>query len=118
MATPDELRAAIAAARTDYVVALESARGRWDQPSGDPGRTNREVAEHASKGEIFLASEVCKACGYPGLDSIEPSYPTVADALAGFEEAAKKSEGRLKYGSDKDIEMRPERFGTAADVMA
>jgi hypothetical protein len=117
MATPDELRAAIAAARIDFVAALESAGDRWDRPSGDPGRTNRQVAEHAAQGEIYLASEVCSACGYPGLDRWEASYPTVADAVAGFGEAAKKSDGRLKYVSDNDLTMVHQHWGTVAGIM-
>lgn len=116
MATPDELRAAIAAAREDLKSAIAGAGDTWEKKpaagEGEDAWSPRQVAEHVIAADVFFASHVCKCCGYPGLDLSELSFATPADALAGLDEAAAKSDGRLKYVSDKDLEAKSERFNT------
>lgn len=112
MATPDELRAAIAESRTVFRAALESAGPAWEkQPAGEgeDAWSPRQVAEHAVPAEVQLASMVCVACGYPGLDKPEGSYPTPAAAIEALEQAAAQSDGRLKYVTDTDI-VKPDNF--------
>jgi hypothetical protein len=116
MPSPDELRAALAAAREDFKSAVAEATARWDQAIGDEW-SPRKAAEHVAGAEIYFATEVCKACGYPGLDTMSPSFATANDGLIGFAEATAKSDGRLKYVSEKDLLMPHERMGSVADVM-
>lgn len=116
MERPDELRAALAAARDDFGSALTGAMARWEQAPAH-GWSPRQVAEHVAAAEIYFATEVCKACGYPGLDLISPSFANANDGLNGFDEAVAKSDGRLKYVSEKDLLMPHEGMGSVADVM-
>ena len=119
MATPDELRDEITKAQDEFRSALDSAAEKWDQKSGgsEPDWSPRQVAEHAVENELWYASEVCKACGYPGLDMTEFTFATLDDAKAGFDEAAAKSRGRLQYISDADLEMKHWRMGSVAGTM-
>ena len=112
MATPDELRAAIAESRKVFRAAVEGAGPAWEKKPGGEGEdawSPRQVAEHAIPTEVQLASMVCVACGYPGLDKPEGSYASPAEALEAFEAAAAKSDGRLKYVTDTDI-VKPDNF--------
>ena len=86
MAAPDELRAAIAEGRAAFRSALESANDSWEKtPAGGEGEdawSPRQVAEHLIPTESYFTTQICKACGYPGLDRVEASYATAAEALA------------------------------------
>jgi hypothetical protein len=84
---------------------------------GEDAWSPRQVAEHAIPSEIWWASEVCIACGYPGLEPIEGNYPTAEAALEAFEAASAKADGRLKYVSDTDLEKVHERMGPVSRVM-
>jgi hypothetical protein len=76
------------------------------------------VAEHAIGADLYFASEVCGACGYPGLELSRLSLATPAEAITAFAEAAAKSDGRLKYVSENDLTMQHKSMGSVADVMA
>ncbi len=117
MPTPDELRARIAAGRASLRSAIAAVAGRWDAaPAGE--WSPRQIAEHAIPMEVAFASDVCAACGYPGLPPWEASYPSAADALANLDEAGAKADGRLKYVSDNDLTMKQADYGDVAGLMA
>lgn len=117
MSDPDELRSNIVRSREALRTAIAAARNCWEQVPGEEW-TPRLVAEHAIKSEVFFASEVCLACGYPGLDAWDANHPSADSALAGLEAAGAKADGRLKYVTDKDLVISHPRFGLVADVMA
>ena len=121
MPTPDELRAEIAKARSAFRSALEGASANWERqpPTGDGEEawSPRQVAEHTIGAEPWFTTQVCVSCSYPGLDPIEPSYATAADALKAFDEVSKNCDGRLKYVTDTDLTMKHERMETVAGVM-
>lgn len=123
MPTPDELRFDIASARNEFQSALESAGPVWekkpdDGSEGEDSWSPRQVAEHAIGADLYFASEVCSACGYPGLELSRLTLPTSEDALAAFLEASQRSDGRLKYVSENDLTMQHEKMGSVADIMA
>ena len=111
--TPDEVRAELAAARKEFAEALSGAGEYWERKpasgEGEEAWSPRQVAEHLMPSDVAYASAVCVACGYPGLDRLEASYASAADAAAGMEQAAALADGRLKYVSEKDLEMKNQR---------
>jgi hypothetical protein len=121
MPTPDELRADLAAARADFAEALRAAAASWErQPAvgeGEDAWSPRRAAEHCIAADVAYASAVCIACGYPGLERWQASYPTAADAEAGLREAAALADGRLKYVTEKDLLMKNERGYSVADMI-
>ena len=121
MTTPDELRTAIAEGRAAFRAALEAATVRWEVApatgEGEGAWTPRQVAEHAIPYEQWYASEVCAACGYPGIDVDRPPMPTASEALAAFDAAAAKADGRLQYVTEKDLAIPHERMGSVAGIM-
>lgn len=119
MATPDELRTTITASRDELRQAIHAASARWNQPLPDDEWTPRQAAEHAIGSEVRFASEVCIACGYPGLDPWEANYVSANEALAGLEQAGAKADGRLKYVTDGDLlHVHEEWKASVADIMA
>lgn len=95
MASLDELRAAIAQARTELVRAAGGAGGpTWEQArapesSGEEGWAPREAAEHAIGADVGFARAVAEAVGFesPARPSIEL---VTADAAAGASADAAK----------------------------
>lgn len=121
MATPDELRAALADGRQALKDAITAAAAGWDKAPGGEGEaswTARQTAEHAIPTEGFFTNAVCTACGYPGVDEVKGEYPAAADALKHLDEVIEMCNKKLKYVSETDLEKKHERFGTAADLMA
>ena len=117
MPSPDDLRAHIADGRSALRSAIETAGDRWDQAIPGDEWSPRKTAEHAIGAEVYFASEVCSACGYPGLDPWTGSYATAAEALAGLDQAAAAADGRLKYVSDTDLVKTHPGMGTVTDIM-
>lgn len=122
MATPDELRAAIAAGRVVFRSALESAGTKWEKkpttvPEGEEPWTPREVVEHVAYAEIRIAAGICVMAGYPGKEAEKPSYPALADAIKGVDEAAAWSDGRLKYVTAEDLVKGNDRGMTVQGMM-
>jgi len=122
MPTPDELRTDIASARQDFHSALEGAGAAWETKpgaaEGEDAWSPRQVAEHAIGADLYFASEVCGACGYPGLELSRLSLPTAAEAVTAFTDASAKSDGRLKYVSENDLTAQHKSMGSVADLMA
>ena len=121
MATPDELRAELAAARAEFAAALKDATDGWERTpesgDGEAAWSARQAAEHTIGADVLYASAVCVACGYPGLDRIQPSYTTAAEAEAGLREASALADGRLKYVTAKDLEATNQRGNTVEDMI-
>jgi hypothetical protein len=117
MPSPDELRAHIAEGRTALRSAIQTSGDRWEQTIPGDDWSPRKAAEHAIGAEVYFASEVCSACGYPGLDPWTGSYATPADAIAGLDQAAAAADGRLKYVSDTDLVKSHPQMGTVTDIM-
>lgn len=108
MATPDELRASIAEAHAAFRAALEGAAGCWETApesgDGEAAWSPRQVAEHAIPTEVFFASAVCDACGYPGVKwEGSRSYASAAEAVEAFDAAIGIANGRLKYVTETDL---------------
>lgn len=122
MATPDELRADLAAAREEFRSAVTAAAGAWDaKPAAGEGEdawSARQAAEHAIAAEAFFTTAICEACGYPGVERVTPSYPAAADALEGHTTVVEMCDKKLRYVTEKDLEMKHERWGTVADLLA
>lgn len=117
MPTPDELRAAIEEGRDDLRAALRDASpDTWETKpqagDGESAWSPREAAEHVIGAELFFATEVCKACGYPGVEMKRFALATPAEALQAFDEAAATAHGRLKHVSEADLAHKNERFNT------
>ena len=121
MPTPDELRAEIAKARSAFRSALEGAGASWEQKpaagEGEESWSPREAAEHTIGAEPWFTTQVCKTCGYPGLDPVKPAYATAAEALTAFDEISANCDGLLKHVSKTDIAIKHERMETVAGVM-
>ncbi|MFN0147996.1 MAG: DinB family protein [Dehalococcoidia bacterium] len=121
MATPDELRTAIAAGREALRSAISAASAGWERVpagEGEAGWSARKTAEHAIPTEAFFTTAVCAACGYPGLEEVKGDYPTAADALTQLESVIESCNKLLKHVSVTDLEKKHEKFGTAAELMA
>ncbi len=122
MATPDELREQLAAARAEFRSALEQVGDAWEkQPAGggegEESWSPRQAAEHAIGTETFFATAVCKACGYPGVDKVDTNYPTAQDALKAFDEVVEMCNKKLKHISEGDLQQTHERFGKVEDLL-
>lgn len=122
MATPDGLRADLAAAKQEFEDAVRVSGAVWERkPAGGEGEdawSPREAAEHCIGSDVFYATAVCLACGYPGLERWQASYATPEEALAGFAQARAQSEGRLKYVTDKDLLIKNERGYSVEQLIA
>jgi hypothetical protein len=121
MATSDQLRAELAAARTELADALKTAGAAWERapPSGEgeAAWSPRQAAEHVIGGDIMYASAVCIACGYPGLERQQFSFESAEDALTGMQEASAIADGRLKYVTETDLEKTNQRGATVEQIM-
>ena len=122
MATPDELRADLAAAKQEFEEALKAAGEGWERKpasgEGEDAWSPRQAAEHCIGADVGYATAVCLACGYPGLERWQGSYATPEEALAGFGEARALSEGRLKYVTEKDLAMQNQRGYSVEQMIA
>jgi hypothetical protein len=116
MPTPDELRSSIAEARELLRTSIAATGDRWESTASDDW-TPRKAAEHAIAAEVYFATEVCAACGYPGLDPWPASYPTAADALQGLADASAKADGRLKYVTETDLPHKHKTWGDVSGIM-
>lgn len=121
MATPDELRAQLADARKEFDAALAAAGAAWEKApasgEGEAGWSPRQAAEHCIGADVMYASAVCAACGYPGLDRIQASYATAAEATKGLLEASVLADGRLRYVTEKDLAMKNQRGNSVEDMI-
>lgn len=121
MKTPNDFRAAIAAARDDLRQALREVDGRWDAPvaSSDDGEpwTVRKTAEHAISAETYFTTQVCVACGYTGVESARLSLASPEEALQAFDDVAATCDAKLKYVTENDLAMKHETWGDVASIM-
>ena len=136
MATPDELRAAIADARQELQQALGAASDSWElqptQSEDEEPWTVRQTAEHTVESELVFANEVCRSCGYPGPENPFAESPltfvrgrlpddiqlaNAAGAQDAFETAVAAADSKIKYVTETDLEMKNEHFGTVGELM-
>jgi len=121
MARADELRAELARARDELGQALRAAGGNWERKpasgEGEAAWSARQAAEHAIPVEVTYTSAICAACGYPGLERMQASYPTAASAEEGLVQAVELSNGKIKYVTEKDLAMSHERLGPVEGIM-
>lgn len=122
MATPDELREELAGARAALRAALEAASpAKWEVApgtgEGEEAWSARRAAEHAIGSEAFFTTAVCTACGYPGVEAVNPSYATPAEAVAGLDAMIELTNKKLKYVTAEDLEKKDERMGTSAAII-
>jgi hypothetical protein len=122
MATPDELREALAAGRAAMRAALDAASpAKWDlapaSGEGEEAWPARKAAEHAIGAEAFFTTAICTACGYPGVEAERPSYGTPAEAIAGLDTMIELTNKKLKYVTREDLEKKHERMGTTESIL-
>ena len=110
MATADELRASVAAARTVLRTAIIASADAWETPKGSgedggPGWSPRQVAEHAIPSEMMFANSICAACGYDGpenpLSSTE--FATAEDALVALDAVSAAADSKVKHVQDSEL---------------
>ncbi len=116
MATADELRSEIEAARGAFRAALERIDSGWEQrPEGDEW-TRREVAEHAIGADYgFAGWAVTLAGGTPG-DRPELTLGSADEALQAFATGGALADSAWAKVQAEDLgrEVRPERTVEAA----
>ncbi|MDE2639031.1 MAG: hypothetical protein OXI03_00445 [Chloroflexota bacterium] len=118
MPTPDEARAAVDAARSDFSAAIDEAIGGWqkkpDAAEGEEAWSAQETANHVLGAEIFFARSVCEAAGLEGprnpIKGAQISTPQEAQyALEAVTEAANAKVAAI--GAD-DMSKPHEMMGT------
>ena len=126
MATADELRASVAAARTVLRTAITAAADNWETPKGtaadgEAGWSPRQAAEHVIPSELMFTSAICEACGYDGPENPltgEPSFATAADALAALDAVIAAADSRVDYVQDEELGKEAPAFGFDAVSVA
>lgn len=129
MATPDELRAGLAAARGDFQGALSTAGANWERkPAASEGEGEgeetwaaRQVAEHVVKVELFFANLICTACGYDGPASpfgdAEIQLPSAAEARTAFDKAVAAADSKINYVTETDLAHKDPKDRTVAEIL-
>lgn len=123
MATPEEARAAVAAARDDLRAAFDAAVGGWNnKPAGGEGEeawSAQEAAAHVIPAELFFARAVCTGAGVEG-----PRNPIKGALIATPQEAQDALELVAEATDAKTAAIGPddmqkdahENFGTVEQV--
>ena len=126
MATADELRASVAAARTVLRTAITAAADNWETPKGtaddgEAGWSPRQAAEHVIPSELMFTDAICAACGYDGPENPltgEPSFATAADALAALDAVVAAADSKVDYVQDEELGKEAPAFGFEAVSVA
>lgn len=113
MATRKELRAGITDARAAVQRAIVEAAQVWDRPGppeaeGEEAWSSRQAIEHTADAEVFFASRISTACGYPELEMQRHEFATAADAAEGYARATAKTDGVIQHVSDEDLPRKLE----------
>ena len=112
MAKPKELRADIGEARALLQRAIVESAGSWETPGpgqeGEEAWSARQAIEHCAGAEVFFASAISDACGYPPLELNRESFASAADAAEQFSRAAAKADGVLQHVTDDDLAKQVE----------
>jgi len=123
MATADEARAAVVAARADLSAALAGAAGGWNtKPAGGEGEeawSAQEVAAHVIPADLFFARAACKGAGVDG-----PANPikgalitTPQEATAALQAVAAATDATVAAIGAEDMgKDAHESFGTVEGV--
>ncbi len=122
MPTLEELNRDIRAAREEIKAAIEGAASYWERqpPSGDGEEawSPRQVAEHVVTTESTYTSRLLQTAGRAGVDTVEPSYPTPADAIKGIFDYGAELETKTGDLSEADLAKPHERMGDVAGIFA
>lgn len=116
MATPDELRTALAGARAAMRDAIEAAEMGWRRSPGEGQWTAQEVAEHVIDTEARITTMICEACGYPGIDAGAPDCASSIEAVDEFDAVVDRCDGKLKYVTAEDLRKPHDHFGTVEGI--
>jgi uncharacterized damage-inducible protein DinB len=113
MASRKELRAKIAEARARAHRAIVESALDWNTPGaggeGEESWSPRQSLEHAAGAELFFASLISVACGYPPIELKEQSFPTPADAAEQYALLTQKADSIIQYVSDEDLGKKVEK---------
>ena len=116
MATPDELRAALAEARAAFREAIEEAEMGWRRSPGEGEWSAQEVAEHVIQIEARLTTMICEACGYPGIEIGEPDCASSIEAVDEFDAVVSRCDAKLRHVTPEDLEKPHEHFGNVEAI--
>lgn len=116
MATPDELRAALAEGRAAMREAIEAAEMGWRHAPGEGQWTAQEVAEHVIDTEARITTMICEACGYPGIDAGAPDCASSIEAVDEFDAVVNRCDGKLKHVTAEDLRKPHDQFGTVEGI--
>jgi uncharacterized damage-inducible protein DinB len=107
MSRRKELRAQITDARAKAHRALVEVGGGWEKPGagteGEAAWSARQAVEHLAAAEVFFASVISVACGYPALDLERYSFETPAEAAEQYARATAKADSILQHVTDDDL---------------
>ena len=117
MTTPDELRATLNEARDLIREAILGAEMGWRRSPAGEEWSAQQTAEHVIQLEAFFTTEICKACGYPGLESVAPDCASSTEAIDEFDAAVSRCNDKLKYLTQEDLAKTHERFGTVEELL-
>ena len=116
MATPKELRQALADVRADLHAALHHVHETWEQKppagEGEESWSPKEVAQHVIGADWFFTNMIVQACGYPALERPHIDVSTPAQAAASLARIAANDDNYLRHVTDEDLRRTAEtRFG-------
>jgi hypothetical protein len=123
MATPQEMRDAVNAARAEAGQAIGECSNKWEvKPSSGEGEdawSPMDVARHIIGADWFFTSNIAQACGAKPLDRPEIDVSTPGAAFASFERIGAADDKILAYVSAGDLSKTWEsRLGTqSVEVM-
>jgi hypothetical protein len=113
MASRKELRTKIAEARGKAHRAIVESALEWNTPGagneGEEAWSPRQSLEHAAGAELFFASLISVACGYPPIELAEQSFLTPADAAEQYALITQKADSIIQYVSDEDLAKTVEK---------
>ena len=118
MATADEIRAQIEAARAELRAAIEAAdSGSWEQASGGDEWSPRQAAEHVIGAERGIAGGVATAMLGKAPERPELALGSPQDALAALESAVADVNRVIRYVEDRDLTKKVGESSTIQSMM-
>jgi len=102
MASADELKREIEAAHGELRLAIEGARGSWEQAPGGEEWSPRQIAEHVVGSAFYFTSMVDEILGQPAQERRQFSFASSEEALAALSEA---EDAAAVYGRVQDADL-------------
>jgi len=107
MASPDELRQAIAQARSALEPAIAGSGSAWEvKPASGEDKdawSPKEMARHVIGADWFFTNGIAQACGAPAMQRPEIDVETPERALASLQRIAAGNDKILKHVSEGDL---------------